>query len=182
MEDNLANEYENLVSLQEKIQTPEPRKSGLKKVDLVRALNLLLANTNVLALEVHGFHWNVKGPDFVEYHELFNQIYGYLDEAIDPTAENILKLGYDSPFHMSDFMKLSTIEELDPEDMPEAMSRATLQGINTLISNLKETFDIANAINEQGVANFLAEQIDNGQKFAWQLRAILGLQKPNGLI
>jgi len=42
------------------------------------------------------------------------------------------------------------------------------------ISELKNTFDVANRVNEQGVANFIAERIDQHQKWDWFLKASLG--------
>lgn len=42
-----------------------------------------------------------------------------------------------------------------------------------VLTSLNSAFQIANATNEQGVANFLAERIDNHQKWAWQLSASL---------
>lgn len=179
MEDDL---YEQLVSLQGKIQEPVATQKTGNKVQLVRSLNVLLANTVVLSHEAHGFHWNVKGPDFVQYHSLFDEVYGFLSESIDPTAENILKCGFDSPFHMSTFMKLSTIQESDPEDNPQAMAMELLKGINALILSLDEAFAMADDANEQGIADFIAGNIDEAQKLAWKLRASLGLQKPNRLI
>lgn len=150
---------------------------------LVRALNVVLANQVSIYHEAHGFHWNVKGSDFAQYHELFSGIYEDAISAVDPTAEMILKLGFDSPFHMSDFMKLRTIGEAEPQDNPQAMAMALLQMINAFIKNLEDAFDVASddSVDEQGVANFLAERIDANQKTAWQLRASLNLQMPNRL-
>ena len=148
---------------------------------LVKALNVLLANTVHMYHETQGFHWNVKGPDFAQYHDLFSSIYGYFSDAIDPVAENILKLGYDSPFHMTDFLKLKTINDASPQDTPIDMAMELLGGLNSYIKNLSESFDIATDLGQQGIADFIAGQIDDGQKWAWQLRASCNMQKPNKL-
>lgn len=147
--------------------------------DVIKMLNTLLANTASLYHEAHGFHWNVKGPDFSQYHALFGGIYESLFESIDDIAEWCLKLGVDAPFHMSEFIKLRTIGELSPEDTPQAMSLALLNGTQMLIDELKDAFEVAEEADEQGLANFIAELIDTNQKNAWQLRASLGLQKQN---
>ena len=176
--------YNQLLSVQGKITNPMPQESPRSKksnTELVRSLNVLLANTASLYHEAHGFHWNVKGSDFAQYHELFSDIYGFLSDNIDPTAENILKCGFDAPFHMSDFIKLRTIPEANPEDTPQAMAMSLLSGINELCMNLKDSFDIANGLDEQGIGNFIAGYLDEAQKWAWQLRASLGLQRPNTL-
>lgn len=148
---------------------------------LVSALNVLLADTVHMYHESHGFHWNVKGPDFSQYHSLFSDIYDYFHGAIDQMAENILKLGFDSPFHMSDFVKMKTINDALPQDTPQDMVIELLGGLDSYVASLMKTFDIANSLNEQGIANFIAEKIDEGQKWAWQLRASAGLQRANKL-
>lgn len=148
---------------------------------LVKSLNLLLANTVHMYHEAQGFHWNVKGPDFAQYHELFANIYGYFYDQIDPTAENILKLGYDSPFHMSDFVKMKTINDAVSQDTPADMTMELLAGLNSFIGILNNVFSVATDLEEQGVADYIAGQIDAGNKWAWQLRASVNMQKPNKL-
>lgn len=148
---------------------------------LVKALNVLLANTVHMYHESQGFHWNVKGPDFAQYHDLFGGIYGYFYGQIDPTAENILKLGYDSPFHMSDLVRMKTINDATSQDTPADMTIELLGGLMTFIGVLNEVFSIATDLEEQGVADYIAGQIDEGNKWAWQLRASANLQKPNKL-
>ena len=152
-------------------------------VDLVGALGKFLANTYSVYHEAHGFHWNVKGPDFAQYHELFSGIYQDLIESVDPIAENILKLGYDSPFRMSELMTMTTIPESknmydeEMEDTPSYMAFDLLALVSALEKDAKELFELANDADEQGVANFVAERIDALQKTMWQLRVSVGKQK-----
>ena len=152
--------------------------------DLVGALGVFLANTYSVYHEAHGFHWNVKGPDFAQYHELFSGIYQDLIESVDSIAENILKLGYDSPFRMSDMMTMTTIPESESnddeeeEDTPLDMAVDLLASVSALEGEAKELFELANDADEQGVANFVAERIDALQKTMWQLRASANMQKP----
>jgi DNA-binding ferritin-like protein len=42
-----------------------------------------------------------------------------------------------------------------------------------IISDLKEIFILANNANEQGLANFIAERIDQHQFWSWQLSVSL---------
>ena len=178
--------YEELVAMQEQLSgdtpdettEPEPENDENQKQILVLALGSLLADTYTVYHQSHGYHWNVKGPDFTQYHELFSNIYEDLIESADPIAENILKLGYDSPFKMSDLMRLGTISEASPNDTPLSMTVALLESVQALNDGFSDAFEIANEIEQQGVANFLAERIDMTAKWMWQLRASLGMQKP----
>lgn len=147
---------------------------------LAEQLKILLADTNTVYHAAHGYHWNVKGKDFAQYHELFANIYGDLYGSIDPIAENILKLEEDAPFSLAEFMQYRTITETYPGDGAVEMATALLGSINELIDTLKVSFDAATAANEQGIANFIADRIDKTQTWAWQLRSSVGAQGEGG--
>ena len=143
--------------------------------DLVSFLKRMLAEAYVLYHTIHGFHWNVKGEDFYEYHKLFDEIVDDVYENIDPIAENILKLGSEAPFSMSDLLKLSTLSESElPGKTPHELASKFYSMNEEYIKNIKNGFNIANEDNEQGVANFIAERIDQHQKWSWFLKASIG--------
>lgn len=141
------------------------------------ALGTLLADSYTVYHDAHGYHWNVKGQDFSQYHGLFAEVYEDIYGSIDDIAENMLKIQADAPFHMSELVSMRTIAEGAPANDPQAMATDLLREIDGLISTLKRTFDVATSENEQGVADFIAGRIDITQKWAWQLRSSVGVQK-----
>jgi len=143
-----------------------------KENDLVQSLKNMLAEAYILYHTIHGFHWNVKGSDFYEYHKLFDEIVDDIYEHIDPIAENIVKLGSVAPFVMSQLVKMSGIQESGLVSRSPKELTAKFYIMNEeYIQHIKETFKIANNSNEQGVANFIAERIDQHQKWSWFLKA-----------
>ena len=60
---------------------------------LVPLLNVLLAVATDLKSQAKQAHWNVKGPQFMQLHELFDGIAGRLDTQIDDLAERTVQLG-----------------------------------------------------------------------------------------
>lgn len=56
-------------------------------------LNQQLADASDLFTQTKQAHWNVKGPQFVALHELFDELAGDLLEHIDTIAERITALG-----------------------------------------------------------------------------------------
>lgn len=145
---------------------------------LCNLLGEQLADVVAFKFIAHGYHWNVKGSQFAEYHSLFGAIYEDADASIDPIAENILKLGYDAPFRLSDFQQLRELEEpaLVP-DTPAAMAQSLLDLNEDILDGYNEAYAASQAENQQGIANFLAERIDAHQKWAWQLRSSIGAQQ-----
>lgn len=60
---------------------------------LIRLLNQQLASGIDLMMQCKQAHWNVKGPQFIALHELFDRIAGELTGYVDLMAERITALG-----------------------------------------------------------------------------------------
>lgn len=60
---------------------------------VITVLNERLADAIDLQSQVKHAHWNVKGPQFIALHELFDKISDVLLEQIDDVAERITSLG-----------------------------------------------------------------------------------------
>jgi starvation-inducible DNA-binding protein len=60
---------------------------------LTDSLKTVLSDAVTMYFTAHGFHWNVEGQDFSQYHDLFADIYEDVYSSIDPLAEDIRKLG-----------------------------------------------------------------------------------------
>lgn len=67
--------------------------SNEKRSEIVGIINGTLATTLDLKTQVKQAHWNVKGMDFYQLHQLFDEIAGELEEYIDMFAERITALG-----------------------------------------------------------------------------------------
>lgn len=140
--------------------------------DLVTALKRMLAEAYVLYHTIHGFHWNVVGNDFYQYHKFFDEIVDDIYENIDPIAENIRKLDAKAPFVMSQLSGLSRIKEVGfIDDDARKLAKQFLDMNNEYIDHIKKVFVLADKDNEQGIANFIAERIDQHQKWSWFLKA-----------
>ncbi len=63
------------------------------RAKLVSLLNQRLADAADLKSQTKFAHWNVKGPNFIALHKLFDELAGVLDEHVDNIAERITALG-----------------------------------------------------------------------------------------
>jgi len=153
---------------------PEPT-----KIDLANQLADLLGDTVNFKFLAHGFHWNVRGPMFSQFHEFFGEIYEDADGAIDPIAENIRKLNFDAPFQLSQFMESLPEFEAPSGSDPIVMARNLYQANDDVIESIVRAIEMADCLNEQGILNFLADRQDKHGKWQWQLRATVGDQFAN---
>ncbi len=146
------------------------------KTSLAEKLSHLLADVVTASHIAQGYHWNVKGINFPQLHEFFSDIYEDIDGSIDPLAENIRKIGYDSPYLIVDFLELSCLEERrvtgSAEDMLASLARVNAR----IIECLNGAFGVAEECYEQGIMDFLAGRIDMHQKWQWQIESTLGIR------
>jgi len=138
---------------------------------IVKALKVLVSDVVTFYFMAHGYHWNVEGSDFSQYHALFSEIYEDAYGSIDLIAENIRKLDDYAPFSLQKFLDLRTLDFKYVQPNPKAMAKSLLTANEALLKSLKKAFDEAQKKDEQGIMNFLADRIDNHNKWSWQLRA-----------
>lgn len=67
------------------------RPAGEKR--LSDLLNARLADSIDLTLMTKQAHWNVKGPQFLSHHQMFDRLRADLDGHVDAVAERIVQLG-----------------------------------------------------------------------------------------
>ncbi|MGD1860036.1 MAG: DNA starvation/stationary phase protection protein Dps [Leptolyngbyaceae cyanobacterium] len=60
---------------------------------IVEILNQSLAVSLDLKTQTKQAHWNVKGKDFFQLHELFDEMAGEIEEYVDMLAERVTALG-----------------------------------------------------------------------------------------
>lgn len=145
-------------------------------VPLATKLSHLLGDVVTLNHIVQGYHWNVKGIEFTQMHEFFADIYEDVDGSIDPLAENIRKLGFDAPYLLTDFLELTCIQEQRNGGMVSETLDSLCRINGMVIACYKDAFHIADTLDEQGVANFIADRIDMHQKWQWQIESSLGIR------
>ena len=139
--------------------------------DLVKALKVAMADVITFYFMAQGYHWNVEGQDFSQYHALFGEIYEDVYGSIDPLAENVRKLDDYAPFSLQKFIDLRNVEFKDVDPTPKAMAKSLMTANETVIDTLNKLFKSAEKADEQGIADFVAGRIDMHKKWAWQLRA-----------
>lgn len=140
-------------------------------MELVKALKTAMANVVTFYFMAHGYHWNVEGQDFSQYHDLFGKIYEDAYGSLDPLAENIRKMDDYAPFSLQKFIDLRTVKFKDVDPTPKAMANSLMAANETVLETLNDAFKAAEKDDEQGIMDFLASRIDMHQKWAWQLRA-----------
>ena len=139
--------------------------------ELINLIKVLLADNITLKLKSHGYHWNVEGIEFSQYHELFGEIYTDYEEATDTYAEWLRKLDAYAPFKLSRFIELNEVGEPEITSDPIMMSKDLLMANDMVTMKINDAFDMATAQRQQGLANFFADRMTMHQRWHWMLSA-----------
>jgi len=138
---------------------------------LIEAMKRLFATNYQYYVKAHGYHVNVVGPDFVQYHQLFSEVYEFADEASDSIPEQIRVLEAIAPFSLKRIMELGSIE--DGKERPTALVMVSelLADSQILMDHYEECHDIAVEEKCYGLINFIEGQMDMLGKIMWKLRS-----------
>ena len=144
-----------------------------KRQEIAGGLARMLADTYILYLKTHNFHWNVTGPMFQTLHLMFETQYTELALAVDLIAERIRALGNPAPGTYAEFIKLSSIKE--PQGVPAAtdMIRQLVEGQEAVVRTARSVFPVVDAAHDEPTADLLTQRMQLHEKNAWMLRSLL---------
>jgi starvation-inducible DNA-binding protein len=147
--------------------------SAKDRAAIAGGLSRLLADTYLLYLKTHNFHWNVEGPMFQTLHTMFMDQYTESWNAIDPIAERIRALGHYAPGTYRQYVKLATVKETDGVPKAEQMVRDLISGQETVARTARSVLPLADKANDQPTLDLLTQRLDIHEKNAWMLRSLL---------
>ena len=148
--------------------------SAKDRKTVAEGLSKLLADSYAVYLKTHGYHWNVRGPNFSQLHSLFMAQYTEMWTAIDEVAERIRALGELAPQGYGAFGNLSAIKDGDPEKEAVDMLKELMQDHETLIATTRKALDTASEAGDEASADLMTQRLAAHEKFAWMLRSTLG--------
>jgi starvation-inducible DNA-binding protein len=149
---------------------------GISKKDrekIADALSRVLADSYILYLKTHNFHWNVTGPMFQTLHTMFMTQYTEQWTALDAIAERIRALGFPAPGSYTQYAKLTSISEETGVPTAHEMIRQLVTGQETATRTARAAFKIADEADDQPTADLLTQRMEIHEKNAWMLRVLL---------
>jgi starvation-inducible DNA-binding protein len=144
-----------------------------ERAAIVRGLSKLLADTYVVYLKTHSFHWNVEGPMFQTLHQMFMEQYTETWNAIDLIAERIRSLGEYAPGTYKEYSRLASIRETEGVPKAEEMVRLLIEGQEAIVRTAREVLPLADAAHDEPTLDLLTQRMQVHEKNAWMLRSLL---------
>jgi starvation-inducible DNA-binding protein len=142
--------------------------------EMIGVLNAQLADTfNMFSFMKHA-HWNVKGPQFIALHELFDEIAAGLLAHVDTIAERATALGG---------MALGTSRIVSESSQLESYPLTVVDGIETILvlanrmaqlaANIRGAVRRAEQLEDMDTNDLFIEVSRDLDKWLWFLEAHL---------
>lgn len=138
---------------------------------MLEKLNILLSDLVVEYHKLQNFHWYVKGSDFFTAHAKLEELYNYINEAIDEVAENILMLNGKPAGSLKEFLELSHIQEVDDRyHSSHEIYKNVIEDFQYLLDSLLEIKKQADKDNQVLISSLVDNYIGEFYKTLWMLR------------
>lgn len=145
--------------------------SNRKKI--ADGLSKVLADTYMLYLKTHNYHWNVTGEHFHSLHEQFEEQYTELAAAIDEIAERIRALGHRAPASFREYNEITTIEEDNVQPKAMEMVRRLAVDNETVLRTARQALPACEEAGDEATIDLITERLHTHSKTAWMLRSHL---------
>jgi len=146
--------------------------SPTTRQSIVALLNGHLADAIDLQLQAKQAHWNIKGPNFVGLHELFDRVASQAGEYADEIAERAVALGGVARGTVQVVSRQSQLGEypLEVGDW-QAHVRAMQNALATFGRGARKAIDDATALNDADTADLFTEVSRGVDKSLWMVEA-----------
>lgn len=138
----------------------------------IALLQSRLSDAIDVQMQAKQAHWNVKGPNFIALHELFDKIYEEFDGHVDELAERLVALGGQAYGTVRSVANDSSISEYpleitSGEEHVEAFSNA----LANFGKNVRYAIDQASEIGDEDTADVFTGISRDVDKALWFVEA-----------
>ncbi len=154
-----------------------PTKNDLPETTRRQMLDLCnprLADAIDLQTQTKQAHWNVKGPDFIALHELFDRVNGDVEDYVDLLAERAVQLGGAVEGTARSVAKRTTL----PEYLVKGGSgRQHVDGLSSALAAfgklMRSAIEESQRVNDQDTNDIFIEISRGVDKWLWMVEAHL---------
>ncbi|NGX84256.1 MULTISPECIES: DNA starvation/stationary phase protection protein [unclassified Aequorivita] len=144
-----------------------------KTATIAKELNVLLADYHLYYQKLRNFHWNIVGSNFFELHVKFEEMYDDAKLKVDEIAERILTLRFQPTSNLSDYIKMSNLEESSENTKDVEMVKILLDDHGKLLKQMRKVVEKASSADDEGTIDMVGGFIGHIEKISWMLDAWL---------
>lgn len=148
------------------------------RMKLAELLNARLSDGIDLMLQAKQAHWNVKGPQFLQLHELFDKVTDEVRDFVDVIAERAVQLGGIAEGTLQIAAKRSTLDEyplkiVDGRAHVDALSSALAR----YAKSTRQAIERATELGDADTADLFTEVSRGLDKLLWMVEAHLQAER-----
>ena len=151
-----------------------PRNSLPEKtrIEMAALLQCRLADSIDLMLQAKQAHWNVKGPNFIALHHLFDEVEADVRDYVDLIAERVVQLGGTAEGTVRISASRTRLVEY-PVGISTTLAHleAVARALAAFGSEARTSIDLANALDDAGTADVFTEVSRGTDKWLWMVEA-----------
>jgi starvation-inducible DNA-binding protein len=148
------------------------------RTKLVELLNARLADAIDLQTQCKQAHWNVKGPEFIALHKLFDEVNAAVEEYVDLIAERAVQLGGVADGTARVVAKRSALPEYPVKG---GDGRAHVEALSAVLSAfgkvVRAEIDRSNELSDADTADLFTEVSRGIDKWLWFVEAHLQAER-----
>jgi len=141
---------------------------------VIELCNARLADAIDLQTQTKQAHWNVKGPDFIALHKLFDEVNDDVEEYVDLIAERAVQLGGVADGTARSVAKRSTLPEYP---LKGGTGRQHVEALSSVLASFGKAVRTAIAESDRlddADTNDIFVEISRGvDKWLWMVEAHL---------
>jgi starvation-inducible DNA-binding protein len=145
---------------------------------VIELLNARLADAIDLQTQTKLAHWNVKGPNFIALHELFDKISEDVEDYVDDIAERAVQLGGVAEGTARMAAKRSSLNEYPSS---AAVGRSHVEAFSNVLAafgkSVRKAIDDANDLGDLDTADLFTEISRGVDKWLWFVEAHLQTER-----
>jgi starvation-inducible DNA-binding protein len=143
-----------------------------RRSELNALMNQRLAEAVDLQMQLKQAHWNVKGPNFIGLHELFDTVDKAVDSYVDMIAERIVQLGGIAEGTVRVAATRSRLDEY-PLSIAEGLAHveAVARALSTFGREARNTISEADELDDVDTADLFTEISRGIDKWLWFVEA-----------
>jgi starvation-inducible DNA-binding protein len=138
---------------------------------LYKLLSDTQASLFVLFQKTWVYHWNVVGPNFKEFHDLFGAHYEAMFEQVDRLTEHMRYLNIKPVPTLTRITEVSHVEEANSALDAMGMVNDLIAGHEKIVELLGQVAEEAEAQKSRGTTNLVDDLNEEHGKFIWMLRS-----------
>lgn len=144
------------------------------RVKMIELLNARLADAIDLYAQAKQAHWNVKGTDFFQLHELFDKVAEAVEEGVDELAERAVELGGTADGTLQTVVTRTTLAPypVSLKGGKEHLDRLS-RGLATYGKNLRAAIATAADAGDADTSDLFTELSRGADKQLWFVEAHL---------